>query len=155
MILRIVLILLALASIGSDAFDKTGYYAAFAKGNLQQINHELDSVKAASFPEKDGFEGALLMKRAGLRSSVKDKLGDFKTGGKKLEAAIGADSTNVEYRFLRLCIQENAPRFLGYHSDMDRDNLYIRRHFKQLTPEVQDAVKAYSQQSHVLKLENQ
>lgn len=155
MILRIVLILLTLAGIGSGAFDKSGYYAVFAKGNLQQINQELDSMKVVNFPERDGFEGALLMKKAGLRSSIKDKLSDFKTGGKKLEAAIQADSSNVEFRFLRLCIQENAPRFLGYHSDLDRDNLYIRRHFNQLSTVVQDAIKAYSQQSHVLKLENQ
>jgi hypothetical protein len=154
MILRIVLILLALVRIGSDEFDKSGYYAVFAKGNLQQINQELDSMKVVNFPERDGFEGALMMKKAGLRSSIKDKLSDFKAGGKKLEAAIQADSTNVEYRFLRLCIQENAPRFLGYHSDLDRDNVYIRRHFKQLSPVVQDAVRAYSQQSHILKLEN-
>lgn len=154
MILRIVLILLPLLDIGSGVFDRSGFYAVFAKGNLQEINQELDSIAVISFPEREGFVGALLMKKAGLRTSVRDKLGDFKSGSRKLEAAIQADSTNVEYRFLRLCIQENAPRFLGYHSDLDRDNVYIRRHFKQLSPVVQDAIRAYGQQSHVLKLEN-
>jgi hypothetical protein len=89
-----------------------------------------------------------------MRKSIKDRLDDFKAGGKQLEYAIKTDSTNVEFRFLRLCIQENAPRFLGYHSDLDRDNLYIRLHFKQLTPVVQDAIKDYCKQSHILKLDN-
>lgn len=155
MILRLILILLPVLSIASEGVDKAEYYAVFAKGDLQQINQELDNIRSISFPEKEGFEGALLMRKAGKRTLVKDKLSDFKAGGRKLEAAIQADSTNAEYRFLRLCIQENAPHFLGYHSDLDRDNLYIRRHFKQLSPIVQDAIKAYSQQSHVLKLDNQ
>jgi hypothetical protein len=155
MTLRIVLILLAIFGRTGGDLDRAGYYAVFSKGDLQQIDQELDNIRSIDFPGKEGFEGALLMRKAGKRSSVKDKLSDFKAGGKKLEAAIKADSTNVEFRFLRLCIQENAPRFLGYHSDLDRDNVYISHHFKQLSPVVQGAIKAYSQQSHVLKLDNQ
>ncbi|TDX01348.1 hypothetical protein [Dinghuibacter silviterrae] len=155
MILRIVLILLSILGTTSGDLDRAGYYAVFAKGNLQQIDQELDNIRSIDFPGKEGFEGALLMRKAGKRSNVADKLSDFKAGGKKLEAAIRADSTNVEFRFLRLCIQENAPHFLGYHSDLDRDNVYVSRHFKQLTSVVQDAIRAYSQQSHVLKLDNQ
>lgn len=154
MTLRIVLILILLTSRGTGDFDKATYYSIFAKGSLEQINQELSGMTPMNFPEKVGYEGALKMKKASLRKAIKDRLDDFKAGNKELEYAIKTDSTNVEFRFLRLCIQENAPRFLGYHSDLDRDNLYIRLHFNQLTPVVRDAIKDYSKQSHILKLDN-
>src|SRR5580698_905093 len=105
MILRLVLILLPVVGISTTAFDKSGFYAVFSKGDMRQINQELGHIDSASFPEKQAYTGALLMKRASFRSFAGDKLSDFKSGAKKLEAAIATDSSNGEYRFLRLAIQ--------------------------------------------------
>lgn len=149
MILRLVLILLPLLG-----FDKSEFYTVFARGDLGRINQELETIAPTTFPGKDAYVGALLMRRAQFRSFAGDKLNDFKAGARKLETTIQADSTNAEFRFLRLCIQEHAPRIVGYRSDLDRDNLYIHLHFKELDTVVQNAVVAYSQHSQVLKPQN-
>ena len=64
--------------------------------------------------------------------------------------ALEKDSTNTEYHFLRLMIQENAPKRLGYHAALEKDNLYIRKNFKTLSPALQQAILGYSKQSKIL-----
>lgn len=154
MILRLVLILLPVFGAFSANIDKSGFYSVFSRGTLKEIDHELSVISQASFPEQMAYEGALLMRKAGKRTLPKDKLRDFRAGCTKLEGAIAADSTNAEYRFLRLCIQEQAPSVLNYRSDLQKDNLYIHLHFNQLTPVVQEAVRDYARHSRVLTPQN-
>ena len=81
----------------------------------------------------------------------KKKLDLFKEGHKKLEAALNKDSSNTEFRFLRLMIQEHAPGLLGYKRELEKDRLYIKNNFKKLPPVLQDAVISYSKESKILK----
>jgi len=134
------------------AFDRSGFYNAMASSIIGTLNDELQALKKIEFAGKDAFEGALTMKKAGFPGSPERKLSLFKSGHKKLEAAIHSDSTNVEFRFLRLMIQENTPGILGYKKELKKDSDYIRRHYKTLSPAVQQRIIEYSKKSTVLKL---
>lgn len=140
--------------IGLSVFDRSGFYKVFSTGTHQQIDSELTVISGADFYGKNALQGALLMKRAGFRTSPIDKLHDFRKGANLLEDAIKGDTSNTEYRFLRLVIQENAPGIVNYKSDLGRDNLFIQQHFQLLSPVVQQAARDYSKHSKVLKLEN-
>ncbi|MBK6378863.1 MAG: hypothetical protein IPF72_03630 [Chitinophagaceae bacterium] len=69
-------------------FDKSAFYNAMAANDVNSINAQLDIVKTSSINEKEAYEGALLMKKAGLVTKAKEKLSLFKQGRLKLEAAI-------------------------------------------------------------------
>jgi hypothetical protein len=140
--------------VGLSIFDKSGFYAVFSGGTLPQVDSELAVINSVGFAGKNAFEGALLMRKAGLRSSPFDKLHDFRKGAHELEDAIAQDSTNTEYRFLRLVIQENAPGIVKYRDDLEKDNLYIHQHFQELSPVVQKAVRDYSRHSRILRPDN-
>jgi hypothetical protein len=157
MILRIALMLLMIGggSVTQKTFDKQGFYAVMASGRLREIDNELEHLEGAAIAEKEAYEGALLMKKAGLLALPKDKLKSFRLGCTRLETAISRDSTNGEYRFLRLSIQENAPRIVKYNGDLGKDKAYIHLHFKGLSPVVQDAIREYSRHSRILSPENQ
>jgi hypothetical protein len=131
-------------------FDREIFYNALASDNLNSVNAQLEAVRHCSLSEKNAFEGTLLMKKAAIVSTPREKLGLFKSGHIKLEAAINADKQNAEFRFLRLLIQENAPKFLGYHSNMNEDAEVIRNSYSSLADVVQQAVKDYSRKSKVL-----
>jgi hypothetical protein len=131
-------------------FDKSVFYNALASENLAKVNAQLQSVQNASFPEKQAFEGTLLMKKAAFVSAPGQKLSLFKSGHKKLEASITTDEKNAEFRFLRLVIQENAPKFLNYHNNITEDVAFIRNEFKTLSDVVQHAIKDYSKKSKAL-----
>lgn len=139
------------ASSQKAGFDKSAFYSAMASDNLQIINEQFEIIKNASFSEKEAYEGALLMKKAGLVSKVKEKLSLFKAGRAKLEASIKKDNTNTEFVFLRLIIQEHAPKMVKYSDDIDADSQQIKKYFKSLSPVVQQAISDYSKKSKVLK----
>src|SRR6202044_3966843 len=102
--------------------------------SLKQIDKELTSVTATTAPEREAYKGALLMRKAGLLSRPKEKLAAFKSGAALLEGCLANDSTNVEYHFLRLMIQEHAPRIVHYDRDQEQDSRVITRSFRTLSP---------------------
>lgn len=132
-------------------FDKPAFYSAMAANNLDAINNQLSIVKLASITEKEAYEGALLMKKAGLVTKAREKLSLFKAGRLKLEASIKKDSGNTEFNFLRLIIQEHAPKMVEYRNDIENDIAAIRSNYKTLPQVVQQAINDYSKKSKVLK----
>lgn len=132
-------------------FDKGAFYNAMAANDVSLINNQLTVVKASSISEKEAYEGALLMKKAGLTAKPAEKLSLFKQGRSKLEAAIKKDKDNTEFYFLRLIIQEHAPKIVEYRSNIEGDAASIRSNFKSLAPVVQQAINDYSKKSRVLK----
>src|ERR1700741_3717076 len=119
-------------------FDKAAFYDVMASGDITAIDNELDVVKG-----KEGYEGALLMRKAGLVKKPKDKLGFFKAGRIKLETALLADNENIEFHFLRLAIEEHAPKIVKYSKDIERDNERVIKNFKSLSPSGQQAIPDY------------
>lgn len=134
-----------------SSFDKSAFYVALASDNLDEINTQLNLVKAFSFGEKEAYEGALLMKKAGIVNKAKEKLALFKTGRLKLETSIKKEPGNTEFYFLRLIIQEHAPKMVRYDDDIVADSMRIRTDFKNLSSVVRQAIHDYSKKSNVLK----
>jgi hypothetical protein len=137
-----------------QGFDKTSFYNVMDAGKVADINNELAIVAAISIPEKEAYEGALLMKKAGLLKKAADKLKFFRSGCIKLESALMKDSTNGEYHFLRLTIQEHAPRTVKYFKDIEKDSHYVQNTFKNLSPVIQEAIIDYSKNSKILRPED-
>jgi len=134
-----------------QGFDKAAYYKIIKDGNVDDINNEIALVDASAIPEKEAYKGTLLMKKAGLVKKPKDKLAFFKEGRIKLETVIHDNETNTEYRFLRLIIQEHAPKITKYRAQVQEDKEYIKKNFSSLPPVVQDVVKDYSKTSAILQ----
>lgn len=132
-------------------FDKQAFYNAMSSDNLEEINTLIETVKTSTLEEKEAYEGALLMKKAGMVSKAKEKISLFKTGRTKLEEAIKKNTANTEYVFLRLIIQEHAPKMVKYNSNIENDSALVRNNYKNLSPVVQKAIQAYSKKSKVLK----
>ncbi|MCW3093531.1 MAG: hypothetical protein JWP81_4600 [Ferruginibacter sp.] len=134
----------------SANFDKTLFYTTLASGKTDEINNRLAQLAESNFPEKKAYEGALLMKKAGLLGKPKDKLSIFKMGRSKLESAINSDEANAEYHFLRLVIQENAPKIVKYRQNLQKDSELVSASFKKLPLAVQQAIRNYSKKSAFL-----
>ena len=133
--------------IAQTSFNKSNYYEVLSSGKLSAIEEQLKNTGTLSGNDKDAFEGALLMKKASKISIPAVKLSTFKKGHKKLEAAISKVNTNIEYRFLRLIIQENAPKNLGYHKNILDDAKIIKEGKAGLNKTTQIAIDDYSKHS--------
>ncbi|QAA80900.1 hypothetical protein EI546_03775 [Aequorivita sp. H23M31] len=53
----------------------------------------------------------------------------FKKGTTNLDRAVTMAPNNLEIRFIRLSVQKNAPRFLGYYKEIETDEAVIE-HYK-------------------------
>lgn len=133
-----------------QTFDKSGYYHVMASGDLAAIDSELVVLNRAPAKDREAYEGALQMKKAGLLHRPKEKLAVFRSGALKLETAIAKDTGNGEYHFLRLIIQEQAPAVVHYHKDEEKDSAFICRVFNTLSPVVKKAIRDYCPHSKLL-----
>lgn len=152
------LFMLMVASVNGEnlpqKFDKAEFYAAMSSGNLDEINKELDVITASSTPNKAGYEGALLMRKAGLVKRPAEKLKYFKAGRIKFETALLNDKDNPEFRFLRFAIQEHAPKIVKYNKDLEADKQFILKEYKNLPSVVQQAILDYTKNSKILKAQD-
>lgn len=147
------LLLIRVAEWSGPSFqnlDKANFYAVMASGRLREINEELTLLASSSIKEKEAYEGALLMRKAGLPIPPHEKLASFKTGYRKLESALAKDSSNGEYHFLRLTIQEHVPKFVHYDKDRVTDSQDVYRAFRNFPPGVQKAILDYCRHSRLL-----
>jgi len=140
----------ATRALAQQKFNKMVFYSVMDTSDVAGIDNELEAIKNSSLDNKDGYEGALLMRKAGKVKGAKKKLDLFKAGRIKLETAIIAEPDNTEFRFLRLAIEENAPKIVKYHSDIEKDKLLIQKNYKALSPAVQHAISNYAKKSKVL-----
>jgi hypothetical protein len=139
------------ANTQKTGFDKSAFYSAMAADDIEAVNTQLNILKAGTMAYKEAYEGALLMKKAGLVAKASEKLSLFKKGRLKLEAAMKSDKENTEFSFLRLIIQEHAPKVVDYRGDIENDIALIRLNYKTLPQVIQQAISDYSKKSKALK----
>lgn len=73
----------------------------------------------------NGYKGAIIASMANYSKVKEEKIGLFKEGKQLLEKAIASDNTNIELRFLRMTIQTNCPKALGYNKEIENDKKLI------------------------------
>ncbi|MCJ8208153.1 hypothetical protein MUY27_00445 [Mucilaginibacter sp. RS28] len=138
----------------AQKFSRAEFYQAMNAHDLNKVNELLTDVQAAPAKDRDAFEGFLLMVKAGLVKKPKEKLQYFKSGRIKFQTAFNADSSNAEFHFLRLAIQEHAPKIIKYRDNLNADRDYLKAHFKSLPLATQQAVIDYSKSSKILRPED-
>ena len=117
---------------------------------MTEVNQELDLLEASTSPEKEGYEGAMIIRKAGLVKLPTERLKLFKKGRIKLESALMSEPENGEYHFLRLIIQENAPKIVKYSTNLEADKQFVIKSFKKFSPALQQVVTGYSKSSKIL-----
>ena len=113
--------------ISTSIIDKKEFYQVMRSGKMNDVNRELELINTSTSPEKEGYEGAMIIRKAGLVKLPTERLKLFKKGKIKLEAALQEKPDNGEYHFLRLIIQENAPKIVKYSNDLEADRQFVKK----------------------------
>ncbi|MGO3181408.1 MAG: hypothetical protein ACTIJ9_01105 [Aequorivita sp.] len=109
-----------------------------------KLNEELSNVSSANNPTLSAYKGAALTLKAKYSKSKKEKKEFFKEGVSLIEEAVKADASNLEVRYLRLSVQENSPKFLGYHKNIEEDKELILDNYTKLSSnELKEIIKDY------------
>ncbi len=145
--------LLFILVFAASSFSKTDYFNLISKGTQTEIE-KLEQKIATEKQDvtQQAYLGAIKMKLAEFEKTPADKLKVFKAGKNMLEESIKSDSNNAEFRFLRLIIQENAPKVLKYNSQISTDADFVKANFDKLPKDVKAAATNYAASSPTLKL---
>ena len=147
------LFLFSLVVCGSVLGQKSTFYNTLKGSNKELLLKQLESLPFTKNSNlKKGYEGAINCKIASCEKTPKNKLDYFKKGALQLEEAIKKDENNIELRFLRLLIQENAPPIVKYNKDIKKDCLFIKEHFIGADAELKKIMLDYTKSSANLKI---
>tara|TARA_Y100000766_G_C18405955_1_gene364976 strand:+ start:93 stop:500 length:408 start_codon:yes stop_codon:yes gene_type:complete len=78
--------------------------------------------------EQQAYLGAAMVLEARYSKSYFSKISLFKNGSRKLDDAINKKPKFVQFRWLRYCLQKNAPKFLKYNKNLTEDSLFINQY---------------------------
>lgn len=137
----------------ASSFSKADYFDAIAGNDQATMSSMLSKVQKATVnTDQKAYLGAIKMRSSAFKKTPKEKLTSFKSGQKMLEGVIASNTKNVEYRFLRLIVQENAPKVLKYYTKIKEDAKLIKAGYQKLTPAVKQAIVSYAKKSANLNL---
>ena len=154
-ILRLIIplaLLFYLTGAGNDMSLR--FYAVIAGNSVEQIDNLLDEIEISGDAWKDAniYKGALYARKAGLVKTPAERLELFKKGRLLIEQEISRDPNNAEYRFIRLIIQEHAPKAVRYQNNITEDAELVISKFDLLSNELKTEVIKYSRTSQFLSI---
>ena len=117
-----------------------------------------NSAKFAVAAEKAGSSDATVKV---YKSAAKIIQAKFETGPdrkslisdgiKGVESAIAANPANIEMRLIRLSIQENLPKVVGYNSKMAEDKNVILRNYSKQNSALKSYIREFAAVSKTIK----
>lgn len=148
----VLLIFLTFFSLNAVSIDKKYFYEVFKEESIDSTEALLNIYEAIENPSSEVilFKGALYVKKAGFLYNLGQKIALFKKGREIVEKTIEEQPDNVEFRFVRLIIQEKVPAILRYYSNKVEDAEMVIKGVNQLEKEVQEAIFDYSKNSSSL-----
>jgi hypothetical protein len=101
----------------------------------KDMNARFAAVSVKGQPLLMGYKGAVVMARGRHSANPFEKLSTFNEGRALLDSAIALEPRSVELRFLRLSIQVNVPKLLGYSGQIAEDRAFIDRNLASVKSE--------------------
>lgn len=101
----------------------------------REMSARFEGVNVKGQPLLMGYKGAVVMAEGRHSANPFVKLSTFNEGRALLDSAIVHDPSSVELRFLRLSIQVNVPKLLGYSGQIAEDRRFIDRNLASVKSE--------------------
>ena len=143
-------LILVLSSWSYSSITRAEYYPVFKGDSSTEMEKLVEKLEPTD--QQKAYLGALKMKLAGLQKGPSIKLKTFKEGRELLETEIKKEPQNIEWLFLRLAVQENAPKIVKYSDNLSEDSQFISNHFSSAPLELQKIIKNYTSSSTILKV---
>jgi hypothetical protein len=105
---------------------RTYHYAAIdSSDEAERFIEAVKSIRESDSALRRGYKGMAFLIQASHGINPARKLGSFNQGKEILNRAISDDPLNIELRYLRFTVQDNAPFFLGYSGQLSEDRTQL------------------------------
>ena len=144
------ILLISVSLFGIDIYELREKYpkASTSTEITNDLYHQLSSVTLSENPKILAYKGAVLSLKAKNAKTIKDKKMYFQEGVQFLEASVNAAPKDLEIRYLRLSVQEHAPKIVKYSKNIDEDKNFILEHYGTTKDaELKACIKSYVKDS--------
>ncbi len=117
----------AVASPGVSELRELYYKAPLSCESAKKFLATMETINTKADPILICYQGAAQVIQAKYVLNPYSKYSYFRKGRQLIEYAVRECPTNIEIRFIRFCVQTNAPFFLGYNKNIDEDKIQILR----------------------------
>lgn len=119
--------------------------ATESEQGAEKLQELLKNVTENNRPEFLAYKGASIVLLARFKP-ITQRMRPIKEGINLIEGAINKSKDNVEIRWIRLTIQENTPKIVGYKKNIEEDMKFIKANLsKSKDPELKNMINGYFQ----------
>jgi len=128
---------------------------SYAKANLSNANLEAFINVAEKQNGSDavikGYKAAAQIMEAKIAKQNRKAL--VKSGATNLESIIKANPNNIELRLIRMSVQENIPKIVGYRGSLKDDKAFILNNYSKQNIALKNYIKNFAAQSKTISAE--
>lgn len=132
------------------------------RASFEQADKSADTAEAfynesLKLPEgnlANAYRGAALITKGKFAKGLKNKKQDIVQGAALLDKAVANKPNDLEIRLIRLIIQENLPKIVGYKSNLKEDREMIVNNYASQSNELRKWIANYAKQSTVFTTED-
>jgi hypothetical protein len=144
----IAFLILSFQTLDLGIVRKSYKIAAQDKTQLESFSNMVANVTKADDVSLVAYKGASLTLQAKYAKTIKEKKEGFVNGVDYIEYAIEKEPNAIEPRFVRLGIQENAPKILKYRGNIEEDKAFLLKQFQHISSKnLKEHIKDYILQS--------
>ncbi len=124
---------------------------SYSKANLSNENAknfiDLAEKKTSSDPVISAYKASAKILEAKITTGISKKKALVKTGATSLEEIIKNNPNNAELRVIRMSVQENIPKIVGYNKNLKDDKTFLLTNYAKQNPELKNYIKRFIEQS--------
>lgn len=125
---------------------------SYSQANLSNTNTQnfinTADKQSGSDATTIGYKAAAKIMEAKIAKKGRPAL--VKEGATSLESVITKNPNNIELRLIRMSIQENLPKIVGYRSSLKTDKTFILNNYNKQTTAMKSYIKNFISQSKTM-----
>lgn len=111
---------------------------------------EIADKNSSSDPLIKGYKAAAEILEAKVTTEKNKRKSFVKSGATDLESVIKSNPNNVELRLIRMSVQENIPKIVGYSKNLKEDKAFIISNYAKQNPALKTHIKKFAMQSKTM-----
>ncbi|MFC4686507.1 hypothetical protein ACFO4P_06110 [Epilithonimonas pallida] len=125
---------------------------SYAKANSSNANTEefinIAEKTSGSDAVIQGYKAAAKIMEAKITKNNRKAL--VKSGATSLEAIIKSNPNNAELRVIRMSVQENIPKIVGYNKNLKEDKTFILNNYSKQNSALKTYIRKFAMQSKTM-----
>lgn len=125
---------------------------SYAKANESNTNTqnfiETADKQSGSDAVTVGYKAVAKIMEAKIAKSNRKSL--VKTGATSLESVIKSNPNNAELRLIRMSVQENIPKIVGYRGSLKDDKAFLLNNYSKQNTALKGYIKRFAMQSKTI-----